>query len=378
MSLLSRVVIVFVLLAGATLFVVALKAAPPAAEPEAPAQKSEVERIAVGPPAKPGVLDSHESCKGCHEEIYNEWMQDKHSQAWVCELFTELSKNHTDPTCWSCHAPRPIYQTGLNSPASERASDRQSGINCLTCHLNREGTHVLGPVRDPQGTAEVPADCGPMYDPSFANEASQAVTNVYCGICHKLHGTDVEFVESEYGRKGMTCLTCHMKEVMGPIARGGKPRARRVHRMPGAHSAGMLQHAMTIEPRVEEGTLFIRTINRGAGHKIPTDARHRAIWVRVAFFDPYGQPVPTKGMNGRIEREVPVDLIRLFYRHEQRDPTQIAPKGTLGQENWRDCSIAVPPRARGGRARIRLYYLLRVDWPIHKGTLVEEREVELG
>ena len=84
-------------------------------------------------------------------------MEDRHSKAWVGELYTELSKNHTDANCWSCHAPRPIFETGLDSPAETRARYRTSGITCLTCH--KSGNHVLGPIRDPRRAA-----CGPAYD----------------------------------------------------------------------------------------------------------------------------------------------------------------------------------------------------------------------
>jgi len=376
-SLAWRLGIAVVLVAGATLFVVSLRVDPTQAveEPVGDDPKTavaEVPGVSDAPPAKPGVLDSHENCKGCHTEIYNEWLEDHHSQAWVGPIYTDLSKNHSDPNCWSCHAPRPILETGLSSPAEARADRRESGVNCLTCHLNRERTHVLGPIENPDA-----GDCGPKYDPTFPNDAAQKEVIDHCGVCHNLHGTHKEFLGSKYAREGKTCLSCHMDEVLGPIVNGGKPRVRRSHRMPGGHSREMLRKAMTVHVRIKDGKVVARVINRGAGHRIPTDARHRAIFLRVAFLDAYGQPVASVGMDGSSGREVSIDLIRLFYRWEQREPTQIDPEGTLGKDPWRESSIDIPGPARGGHVVVRLYYLARWDWPVRNGILVEEKKVPL-
>ena len=101
MSLTARLVLILVLLAGATVFVLALTLEPPV-EPDDEQQVGTDEPAApTGPPAQPGVLDSSETCKDCHAEIYAEWKEDRHSKAWVGVLFTELSDGHKDPNCWS-------------------------------------------------------------------------------------------------------------------------------------------------------------------------------------------------------------------------------------------------------------------------------------
>jgi hypothetical protein len=288
----------------------------------------------------------------------------------VGELYTELSKNHTDATCFSCHAPRPIFETGLASPAEARADRRELGIDCLTCH--RRGDRVLGATADPEDTPECAADCGPTPDAAFPAGDRQEATSRFCGVCHNLHGTCDEFAGSRYAREGKTCLDCHMQEVLGPIAKGGRPRVRRVHRMPGGHSDEMLRKAMTLSARREGDRIVGRVTNEGAGHKVPTDARHRAIYLRASFYDAYGQPVAVGG-----RREVDMDVIRLFYRPEQKDPTQIDPDGTLGKDNWRESSTAIPEGAKGGYAHLRLYYFLRWDWPVRRGTLVAEVKVPI-
>lgn len=376
MSFGARIGVALVLVVGAGMFVMALVVEDPPPPPIAEPVAENGEVVTPARKAKPGVLDSEESCKDCHEEIWNEWSEDRHSLSWRGELFTQLSKDHTDPNCWSCHAPRPVLETGLESPAEVRANYRERGITCLTCH--KQGEHVVGPHKDPKDTSEVTADCGPVYSPKFARAGAPDVTVQYCGVCHNPHGTHLEFMGSRYYREGKSCLSCHMDETMGPVAKGGKPRLRRVHRFGGAHSLAALKRAMTMEPRLENGKVVVRVINQGAGHKIPTDARHRAIWVRVAFLDQYDQPVPVaEPGTGKRDIEVQLDEIRLYYRHQQIEPTQIDPDGTPGQPNWRERGIEIPAAARGGRARLRLYYAYWVYSPLEKAQLVEERMVPL-
>jgi hypothetical protein len=373
MSTPARIGLALILVLGAGLFVLALAWPEPEEPPIEPPPPAGGGQAVAAKAADPGVLDSHESCKKCHLEIWQEWEEDRHSQAWVGELYTKQSQNHTDTSCFSCHAPRPILETGLDSPAEARQDFRESGINCLTCH--QRGRHVA--------TSGSPgeAPCGPVHDPAFPDDRPdmREATIAFCGVCHNLHGTHLEFTGSRYYRDGMTCLSCHMaEEVVSPVVTGGPPRARRSHRFPGGHSKEMLGKAMTIAASQEKDRIVARVINRGAGHRIPTDARHRAIRLRIAFLDAYGQPVPVLDPStGNLEREALLDLIRLFYRQEQKEPTQIDPEGTLGKENWRESSIAIPEAAKGGKALLRLYYNLSPYEPVEQGTLVEEKAVPI-
>jgi hypothetical protein len=369
----ARIALALILVLGAGLFVFALAWPEPSEPPVEPPAAGGGREVAAAPPARPGLLDSHESCKECHEEIWREWSEDRHAKAWVGELYTEKSQNHTDTSCFSCHAPRPILETGLDSPAEARQDFRESGINCLSCH--QRGRHVV--------TSGAPgaAPCGPVHDPAFPDDRPdmREATINFCGVCHNLHGTHLEFMGSRYYRDGMTCLSCHMaEEVVAPVVTGGPSKPRRSHRFPGAHSTEMLRKAMTVVASQEGDRIVARVVNRGAGHRVPTDARHRAIRLKIAFLDAYGQPAPVLDpQSGNLEREALLDLIRLFYRQEQREPTQIDPEGTLGKENWRESSIAIPDAARGGKALLRLYYNLSPYAPVEQGTLVEERVVPI-
>ena len=381
MSFGRRMVLVAIMITGAALFLMSLQ--PDPIEPRSNASSGEqpvAEFVATGPPAQKGVLDSDANCKECHEEIWNEWQSDRHSKAWVGQLYTELSKNHADPNCFSCHAPRPILETGLNSPAESRSEDRESGIGCLSCH--KRGNHVAGPSKSHGRVADRDPACGPTFDPELARSGAQSETAAFCGVCHNLHGTCDEFLGSKYAREGETCLSCHMEEIVAPVVTGGPSKARRSHRWEGGHSPRMLKRALRLDASRDGDLIKARVTNAGAGHKVPTDARHRGIYLRVAFFDAYDQPVRVTTTDPLTRREVTdlevnMDVIRLFYRHEQRDPTQVDPAGTLGKNNWRDSEFAIPEAAKGGRVRLRLYYLLNWSWPLRKGTLVQEAEIAL-
>ncbi|MHC4448668.1 MAG: multiheme c-type cytochrome [Planctomycetota bacterium] len=373
-----RIVLVGLMLAGAALFLFALQSEPPAAEDENTSKQTEQIPVTDAPAAKEGVLDSSKNCRACHTEIYDEWAGDRHAKAWVGKLYIELSQNHSDPNCFSCHAPRPVLETGLDSPAESRGEAKESGIDCLSCH--RRGDHVVGPSRTHGPVAGHEPECGPVYDPRMARTGALEQTATFCGVCHNLHGTCDEFLGSRYAREGETCLSCHMEETVAPAVTGGPPKARRVHQWLGAHSEKMLKRAMKFDARIDGDKVAARVTNRGAGHKIPTDARHRAIYLRIAFFDPYGQPVrvtTTDPISRRevTDLEVSMDVIRLFYRQEQREPTQIDAAGTLGKDNWRDSTFPVPAAARGGEVRLRLYYHLKWSWPMHKGVLVQEQKM---
>jgi len=379
MSPLARIVCVLALVGGSLLFLNALKGAPESDRQERDLRVGdEPTRGAdtVYAEAKPGVLDSPKNCKRCHAEIYKEWEESYHGQAWVDPLFKQLSQDYRDESCYGCHAPRPIHETKLQT-AEDRGTRRHTGVDCLTCH--KRGNHVVGPIEDPQSYPGVEMECGPAFDANHPRDDAQQVTVDYCGVCHNAHGTGDEFLASRYAREGQTCLTCHMEEVYRPIVTGGKPRKGRRHTFPGAHSPEMLRTAMTVDARREGDTLFVRAINQGAGHKVPTDARHRGIHLRVAFFDSYGAPVAFQSpLDQKRGRELTVDLIRLFYRHEQREPTQIAPDGTIGQPNYRETAVSIPKTAVGGKAVVKLYYLLVHSWPVEqKGVLVTQREISL-
>src|SRR5690606_24584222 len=141
----------------------------------------------------------------------------------------------------------------------------------------------------------------------------------------------------------------------------GRVRRGRSHRYPGAHDVAMLRAAATFRATLEGRTLALSLENHGAGHNFPTEERHRAVDVEVAFVGEDGTP----GAWQRVHR------FRQPYRDEPGEHTQ-RPAGTT----W-SATVPVPDGAK--RARARLWYRLT---PLStdddgKSTLLFEHEVDV-
>ncbi len=54
---------------------------------------------------------TNEDCEPCHREIFEEWFEDQHSQAWFNEPLLEQNPKLTE--CNNCHAPQPILVVGI-------------------------------------------------------------------------------------------------------------------------------------------------------------------------------------------------------------------------------------------------------------------------
>lgn len=134
-------------------------------------------------------------CGKCHVEIYREWSQSGHANAFTNYHYVESTKNHSRRDCLGCHAPQPTVS--LEHPAV-RSTNRDDGVTCVSCHL-KEGK-LSGPI-DPTGIMTPhPID----VDPELYNSSD------ICGRCHE--GTFAEWKAAKASEK-KTCQRCHMSPV---------------------------------------------------------------------------------------------------------------------------------------------------------------------
>src|ERR1700690_4484007 len=74
-----------------------------------------------------------ETCKTCHEEIYNSWEKTPH---WKTALDTKAGPSHQG--CESCHGPGADHVAGGGDKTKififEKASAKEVDTRCLTCH----------------------------------------------------------------------------------------------------------------------------------------------------------------------------------------------------------------------------------------------------
>jgi nitrate/TMAO reductase-like tetraheme cytochrome c subunit len=270
-------------------------------------------------------------CVDCHTAIAKEQDASWHGKAWTDPDTLQLSKNFQDEQCISCHAPAPIFQTGVGERVFSRRERRETGVDCLSCHLREDGT-----VAGVRGLSN--AECNPVKEPRLGRA-------IFCAGCHNQHWTVDEFMawKAETGRPE-TCNDCHMPREDRPIADGGPVRKGVAsHAFIGGHHPPMMREGLSLEAEVVSGRLVVRVTNIGAGHKIPTDSRHKSVNLLVTVRDDAG--------NLLAEQEEIAEY-RLYYRDQQKESTQLHPGETRAHEYEL-------PADRSGSVLVELVYLLK-------------------
>jgi hypothetical protein len=282
-------------------------------------------------------------CARCHPLIAAEAAASWHGQAYTDPEVLALTKNFQDESCVSCHAPAPIFQTGIRERVFARREGRVDGVDCVSCHLLPDGR-----VAGPRGLTDAP--CRPVKMPELS-------TAGHCFGCHNQHWTVDEWAATPYfGEK--TCIDCHMGRVDRPLAEGGPVRKGvATHYFEGGHFPRLLKEATTLEAEVEEGALVVRVTNSGAGHHIPTDSRHKSFNVLVTVRDEDGILL----VDGEEIAEY-----RLYYRQDNKESTQIPALET--REHRYEL-----PEGRKGTVTVELVYCLKPpqketgEWtPVHR------------
>ena len=233
------------------------------------------------PEAPPRSFTSSQECKQCHEEVFAEWTESWHSKSWVDPDVLSLSNNFSNTDCIACHAPRPVFETGVDMRVLPRFSRRSEGVDCIACHLLPDGG-VAGTIDNPS------APCRPraMIDLSRPE---------FCAGCHNQHQTVDQWRASRFPEEGTDCLDCHMPW------RDGDPNRGRDHTSHGAHDIELVRSAVELRGVYEEGAgsgqggWTIEVENVAGGHSYPTDERSRA---SDLFWRPLtpegGEPAPWK------------------------------------------------------------------------------------
>lgn len=208
------------------------------------------------PPAPPTTFRSSEACKTCHAQEYEAWQASHHSISWTNPAVRFLSNDFANQDCIDCHAPRPVFVTGIGERVLPRATRRQEGVDCLSCHELPDG-RMAGTITDPN------APCRPV-------ERLDLLRPDFCSGCHNQHKTVDQWRESDWPSRGKDCLECHMPHL------DANPGGKRDHRFPGGDVLAMVQSAVELRGVREDGQWVVELDNVGAGHAFPTDERSRA------------------------------------------------------------------------------------------------------
>ena len=343
-------------------------------------------RLSDAPPApeqwkSTRFLDATE-CKSCHPVHYREWKTSMHAYAQHSPIFVafqEFIQARTGGTlgtfCVRCHTP--IGMSAGESPIrpnAERHAVSMQSVSCVVCHAmaTRDG-QASSSFNVPIPGDPVPTMYGPYYghdEPGAPDDPERRLIKSphrsryspyisqgrFCGQCHDVFFTDgtrleeafIEWKNSPYARRGVTCQDCHMGRVPGKITKRRElpkepivdedlfPDAPKRHRtthmfmgpdysvLPafgkadlGLDDDGFKSHEQMLEETRK--TLFrnaasirvahadaivpgsrlkvrVAVTNSGAGHNLPTGfAAERQTWLEVILRDAGGTVVYTSG-----------------------------------------------------------------------------------
>lgn len=278
-------------------------------------------------PASPArSFASSTECRACHAEVWAEWEASWHARSWNDPEVRALSNDFANTDCIDCHAPRPVFETGVGQRVLPRAARRQEGVDCLACHALSgadEGRMA--------GTLErLDVACRPKDVPALS-------TPELCAPCHDQHETVRQWRATSYAARGVDCIDCHM-----PF-RDGDPARGREHALHGGHALELLQAAVALRATRVAGTVRIEVENVGAGHHFPTDERSRAADI---FWRPLGEGAGPW---------------RFLYRFRSPYRDELGVSDTLLAAH-ETRAIALEDAAAAGPVEVALFYKLTPYW----------------
>jgi hypothetical protein len=273
---------------------------------------------------------SSEQCRECHPTEFAEWEESSHSVSWTNPRVRLLSNDFTNQDCIDCHAPRPVFETGIGQRVLMRMERRPEGVDCITCHqLPAKPDGTDGGMAGT--TTSTTAACRPVARLELSRPD-------FCAGCHNQHKTVDQWRESEWAHEGADCLTCHM-----PVREGDTTRARS-HRFPGGDDLAMLQSAVELRGARSGDGWTIEIENVGAGHAFPTDERSRTS-------DVFWRPLPAEG--GEAGRWRHLHRIRDPYRDEVDIVSTLL---HAGETRTLTLDASVAPEATGA-VEVVLFYM---------------------
>ena len=208
------------------------------------------------PAVEARAFTSSRQCQECHAQVFEEWSSSEHATSWIGEDVRALSNDFANKDCIDCHAPRPVFETGIGDRVLPRSSRRAEGVDCLTCHQLPDGG-MAGTITSER------AACKPV-------ERRELARVELCVSCHDQHETVKQWRATPYPDRGIDCLTCHMPY------RGDDPTKGRDHRCLGGHDITLVRSAVELRGAAAAGGWTIEVENVAGGHHFPTDERSRA------------------------------------------------------------------------------------------------------
>jgi Flp pilus assembly protein TadD len=229
-----------------------------------------------------------ESCKRCHEDIYNQWFSSAHhfssfNNQWYRKSIEYMQDTvGTKPSKWcgGCHDPAVLYSGLMDTPIKQivHRPESQAGLGCMMCHSIAEVKSTMGQgdfyleypklhelAANPNPVARALHDFLIRLNPEphrrvFLKPFMRTQTAEFCSSCHKVHldapvnhyrwfrgfneydnwqasGVSGQGARSfYYPPKPQQCADCHMPAEPSHDA-GNTNGFVHSHRFPGANTA---------------------------------------------------------------------------------------------------------------------------------------------
>ena len=229
-----------------------------------------------------------DSCKRCHEDIYNQWFSSAHhfssfNNQWYRKSIEYMQDTiGTKPSKWcgGCHDPAVLYSGLMDTPIKQivHRPESQAGLGCMMCHsitdvkstmgqgdfyLEYPKLHELAATQNPVARAlhDFMINLNPEpHRRVFLKPFMRTQTAEFCSSCHKVHldvpvnhyrwfrgfneydnwqasGVSGQGARSfYYPSKPQQCADCHMPAEASKDA-GNINGFVHSHRFPGANTA---------------------------------------------------------------------------------------------------------------------------------------------
>ena len=156
-----------------------------------------------------------DSCKRCHEDIYNQWFSSAHhfssfNNQWyrkAVEYMQDTIGTRPSKWCGGCHDPAVLYSGLMDTPIKQivHRPESQAGLGCMMCHsiakvkstmgqadfyLEYPKLHELAATKNPVARAlhDFLIDLNPEpHRRVFLKPFMRTQTAEFCSTCHKVH-----------------------------------------------------------------------------------------------------------------------------------------------------------------------------------------------
>ncbi len=255
---------------------------------------------------------SANACRGCHEEIYDQWSGSVHASSFTDPLFRDVFQdlNSEQPSqgelCINCHAPAGSLVAG----SIERETIEGEGVTCGFCHTVTEVRNDGGLPRFTNTPGVKRRSREVAAGAHHGIESSPVMLQAeLCAGCHNFTNRDgvpilstySEWNESFYRGKGIQCQYCHLPELYGDekyVYTSSSRKSPPNHAMRGGHIPARMKEAFDVRGIVERSDagleVELHLTNDKAGHRLPTGIPSHRVALVTRIYEGSGVKVAEK------------------------------------------------------------------------------------